>query len=178
MFCYTVELYQPMLGIVPKGFNTVDILCTTSELIVTVMHSEMLRKAHVNRSLITAPPISIDDVLNRDMASDNLLQRDFRGIGDDFGIHFEGFAKVSLCHCALECRKKSFCRRHHDHVFHQYAWHQSRIHPVLRCPTKVSVAHIRQPNADAISGIDCYASDTDSCQFGGVVSRQIQGEKS
>lgn len=63
-------------------------LCTTSELIVTVMHSEMLRKAHVNRSLITAPPISIDDVLNRDMASDNLLQRDFRGIGDDFGIHF------------------------------------------------------------------------------------------
>ena len=50
MFCYTVELYQAMLGIAPKGFNTVDMLCTTSELIVTVMHSEMLRKAHVNQS--------------------------------------------------------------------------------------------------------------------------------
>ena len=48
MLWYTIELCQAMLGIAPKGFNTVDVLRATSKLIVTMMHSEMPGKAHIN----------------------------------------------------------------------------------------------------------------------------------
>ncbi|SNU78984.1 Uncharacterised protein [Neisseria zoodegmatis] len=73
MLRYTVKLYQAMLRVAPKGFNTIDMLSAMSKFIITMTHSEMLREAHINQPLITAPSISMDDALNRDMSSDNLL---------------------------------------------------------------------------------------------------------
>ncbi len=56
-----------MLGIAPKRFDTVDLLRTAGKLIVTMTHSEMLRKAHVNQSLITVPTVGIDYALDTEI---------------------------------------------------------------------------------------------------------------
>ena len=64
MLRHTVKLYKAA----PKGFDTVDMLGTTGKFIITMTHSEMLRKAHIDQPLRTALSISIDDALNRDMS--------------------------------------------------------------------------------------------------------------
>lgn len=149
-----------MLGIAPKGFDTVDMLRTADKLIVTVMHSEMLRKAHVNQSLIAAPTLGIDDAIYRDMASDDLLQRDFRGIGDDFGIHFvtafqntknDGFtARTATAFATNTLGTEIGFVQFHD--------------TAQRC---LSLAFFSQtPVQLQVQTVD--ASDTDSCQFGGI----------
>ena len=60
---------------------------TTNKLIVTMMYPEMFGKTHVNQSLITAPTVGIDDTLDTDTTSNNLLQRCFGGIGNNLGIN-------------------------------------------------------------------------------------------
>ncbi len=40
MFRHSIKLYQAMLGIALKGFDTVDMLHTSNKLIVAAMHSE------------------------------------------------------------------------------------------------------------------------------------------
>lgn len=87
MLRYPVKLYQTMLGIAPKGFNTVDMLHTSSKLIVAVTNSKMFGKTHVDQSLTAPPAVGIGHTLNHDTASDNLLQRCFGSIGNDFGIN-------------------------------------------------------------------------------------------
>ena len=76
-----------MLGAALKRFNTVNMPRTTNKLIVTMMYPEMFGKTHVNQSLITAPTVGIDDTLDTDTTSNNLLQRCFGGIGNNLGIN-------------------------------------------------------------------------------------------
>lgn len=87
MFRHPVKLHQAMLGVAPKRFNTVNMPRTTDKLIVTMMYPEMFGKTHVNQSLITAPTVGIDDTLDTDTTSNNLLQRCFGGIGNNLGIN-------------------------------------------------------------------------------------------
>ena len=84
MFRHPVKLHQAMLGVAPKRFNTVS---TTNKLIVTMMYPEMFGKTHVNQSLITAPTVGIDDTLDADTTSNDLLQRCFGSIGNNLGIN-------------------------------------------------------------------------------------------
>ena len=44
MLRYAVKLYQTILGITPKRFDTVDIPCAAGKFIITVAHSEMRLK--------------------------------------------------------------------------------------------------------------------------------------
>lgn len=60
-------------------------LHSSGKLIITVMHSEMFRKTH--ESLTALPTVGIDHSLDRDTVSDNLLQRCFGSIGNDFDIN-------------------------------------------------------------------------------------------
>ena len=76
-----------MLGVTPKRFNTVNMPRTTDKLIVTMMYPEMFGKTHVNQSLITAPTVGIDDTLDTDTTSNDLLQRCFGRIGNNPGIN-------------------------------------------------------------------------------------------
>ena len=87
MLRHPVKLHQAMLGIAPKGFNTVNMPRTTDKLIVTMMYPEMFGKTHINQSLITAPTVSIDDTLDTDTTSNNLLQCCFGSIGNNLGIN-------------------------------------------------------------------------------------------
>ena len=77
MFCYAMKLYQTVFRITLKRLDTVNVLRSTSKLILPVMHPEMLCKTHINQTMITAPSVSIDDALNGDMSAYNLLQRGF-----------------------------------------------------------------------------------------------------
>ena len=58
--------------ITPKRLNTVNVLRSTSKLILPVIHPKMLCKSHINQTMITAPSVSIDDALNGDMSAYNL----------------------------------------------------------------------------------------------------------
>ena len=73
MSCYAVKLYQTVFRITPKRLDTVNVLRSTSKLILPVMHPKMLCKSHINQTVITAPSVSIDDALNGDMSAYNLL---------------------------------------------------------------------------------------------------------
>ena len=53
MFRHPVKLYQAMLRVAPKRFDTADMLGTTGKFIITMTHSEMLREAHIDQPLIT-----------------------------------------------------------------------------------------------------------------------------
>ncbi len=93
MLWHSVKLYQVMFGIAPKGFDTVDMLHTSNKLIVAVMHSEMFRKTHADQS-IAPPAVGIDHTLDHDTASDNLLQRCFGSIRNDFVINLGLYLKL------------------------------------------------------------------------------------
>ena len=87
MFRHPVKLHQAMLGVAPKRFNTVNMPRTANKLIVTMMYPEMFGKTHVNQSLITALTVGIDDALDTDTTSNDLLQRCFGSIGNNLGIN-------------------------------------------------------------------------------------------
>ncbi|QNT58830.1 hypothetical protein AABM17_1270 [Neisseria musculi] len=81
MLRHPVKSCQAMFGIAPKEFDTVDMLHTSGKPIVAVMHAEMLCKTHFGAPLA----IGIGHALDCDTASDNLLQRCFGSIGNNFG---------------------------------------------------------------------------------------------
>ncbi len=68
MLRHSIKLYQAVLGIAPKGFDTIDMLYTSNKLIVAVLHSEMFHKTHVDQSMIASPATGIDYTLDRDTA--------------------------------------------------------------------------------------------------------------
>ena len=61
-------------------------LRTASKFIVAMMNTKVFFIAHINQTVITSPAIGINDAFSRDMSLNNLLQRVFGSIGDDFGI--------------------------------------------------------------------------------------------
>lgn len=51
-----VELSQSMLGITPKGFNSIDLFIAPGEFIFTVINTEMSSNADVHKSIVAEPP--------------------------------------------------------------------------------------------------------------------------
>jgi len=86
LFGNAVELSQSAFGKAPKRLNSVDVMLSPDELVVTVVYPEMLVKADVHQSIVAAPAIGVDDAVDVGFAPDNGLQRGLGGIGDDFCV--------------------------------------------------------------------------------------------
>ncbi len=62
-------------------------LGASDKLIVAVVHPEVPINANINQTVITTPPIGMDDAVGVDFASNNGLQRGFGSIGHDFCVN-------------------------------------------------------------------------------------------
>ena len=55
----SVELLQASLSEAPETLDAVDLMLATSELILTMIDSEMLCLANINQAVITAPALRV-----------------------------------------------------------------------------------------------------------------------
>ena len=80
------ELSQTQFGIGPEGLDSVDMAVTSSKLGFSMMDSKVLGVSDVHQALIASPTVTVDDAIDRDMTSNNLLQRGLSGIRDNLRI--------------------------------------------------------------------------------------------
>lgn len=83
---HPTELNKPCFGIAPESFNPVDVGLVSGELVLPVIHPEMLSIPYINQAVIPSPAIGVDDAFKTDSAPNYLLQRRLRAIGDDLSI--------------------------------------------------------------------------------------------
>lgn len=74
---------QTQLGIGPERFDAIDVGQIVGELVAGMVHPQVLDVPNVHQPVIAAPAIAVDDAIERDLATDHLLQRGFAGIGHD-----------------------------------------------------------------------------------------------
>ncbi|ELK69565.1 hypothetical protein NM2002038_1311 [Neisseria meningitidis 2002038] len=65
LFGNTIKFSQTPLSITPKRFNTIDMLLSSSKLIGTMMDTVMLLIAHIDKTVICFPAVSIDFTVSR-----------------------------------------------------------------------------------------------------------------
>jgi len=80
------ELSQTQFGIGPEGLDSVYMAVTSSKHVFTMMDSKVLGVSDVPQALIASPTVTVDDAIDRDMTSNNLLQRGLSGIRDNLRI--------------------------------------------------------------------------------------------
>src|ERR1039458_8626397 len=86
MFWDAVELEQASLGEAPETFDTVDMMRSAGELIVSVADPEVLVEAQIDEAIVSSPAIGMEHGLRLDSASNHRLQSGFGGIRDNLGI--------------------------------------------------------------------------------------------
>ena len=111
------------------------------------MHPEMFGKTHVNRSLIIAPTVGIDDTLDAETTSNDLLQRYLGGIGNNLGINlvptFQNAENDGFPICTAPTSVPDTFDTKIDFVQFYNAVY------------KMPASRICQPNAGEISGTGC-----------------------
>jgi hypothetical protein len=76
------ELDQTQFGVCPEELDAVDMAATPGEFIFSMMDSKVLGVSDIDQALIASPTVTVDDAIDRDMTSNNLLQHvDFRASG-------------------------------------------------------------------------------------------------
>ena len=53
---------------------------------MAVLHPEMLLIPQINQSVVSTPPVGVDDAFQGDASPDYTLESRFRAIRDDFGV--------------------------------------------------------------------------------------------
>ena len=86
MFIHTSKPIQSGFGKAPEAFNAVDMCSASDELILSVIHPQMLAVADIDQAVVTPPAIGIDNAIQGDTSSDNALERGFTAVGDDFSV--------------------------------------------------------------------------------------------
>ena len=71
----------------PKPLDAVDVGLACGKLILSMIYSQVLSIPNVNKAVVAAPAVGVDDTIQADLSPNNLLQRSLRAIGYDFGIH-------------------------------------------------------------------------------------------
>ena len=70
----TFKFGKPMFRKTPKAFNAVNMVALPGrELIVAMVHTEMLFVTKVNETIVATPAICVNHALNVRLASDNCL---------------------------------------------------------------------------------------------------------
>ena len=83
---HAIELRKTSFGIAPKALDSIDMNRATSELVGSVIHSQVFIKAYVNQSVIATPAVSVYNASYISLASNNGLERGFGSIWDDFCV--------------------------------------------------------------------------------------------
>lgn len=81
-----VELGESALGEAPEALNAIDVDTVTGKLVLGVVHSEVLVVAHVDETVVAAPPVRVDDGVERHLPADDGTQRGSGTVGDNLGV--------------------------------------------------------------------------------------------
>ena len=74
-------------GISPEPFDPIDMGLVFNELILSMIHSQVLSITNVHQAIVATPAVRVDDAIQADLSSNCLLQRGLRAIGDYLGVH-------------------------------------------------------------------------------------------
>lgn len=85
---HAIELLQSSFGERPETFDSIDANTSDGKNIVRMVDPKMFAVTNVNRSVIAAPTIRMNDRIETDFAANNSLQRFLRCVRDDLGINF------------------------------------------------------------------------------------------
>ena len=84
---YAIELCQTSFCKAPEGFDAIDMPFTTGKFVIIMMHFEVLIKAKIDQSVITAPAIRVNHSIRCAMSTDNGLQCCFGAIRNNLCIN-------------------------------------------------------------------------------------------
>lgn len=163
------ELGQTQFRVGPEGLDSIDMAVTSSKLVFSMMDSKVLGVADIDQTLIASPTVTMDDAVDRDMTSNNLLQRGFSGIRDDLRIDPA---------IALEDTEDDGFRSGTATSFTPYSPRTEIgfVHFDLACEGAVEGAFIDQPSSDSlVDRVD--RSDAESTQIGCLRGWKIKGEE-
>jgi hypothetical protein len=62
----SIELLESPFGETPEAFNAVDVCRAACELVRAMMHTEVLRVADIDQSVVATPTVRVNDCLWRD----------------------------------------------------------------------------------------------------------------
>jgi len=85
MLSNAIELCRPAFGKAPEEFNSVDVIRSRDELVVSVVAPEIHAKTDVHQSAVTAPGVGVGDAVNIGFLPIDRLQRCLGGMGS-FGV--------------------------------------------------------------------------------------------
>ena len=86
MFWDAVELEQAAFGEAPEAFDSVDVVRSADELVLSVADPEVLVEAEINQSVVASPAIGMEDGFEPNSAADDRLQSGFGRVRHDLGI--------------------------------------------------------------------------------------------
>ncbi len=144
-------------------------LGASDKLIVAVVHPEVPINANINQTVITTPPIGMDDAVGVDFASNNGLQRGFGSIGHDFCVNAVTSLEQTEHNGFAACAAPSFASN-------SLGAKVGLIGLKLVLKWRLSAAVLRHAQTNAlIDGVG--ASDRQASEFSRICSRQIHGKK-
>jgi len=95
---------QPGFGICPKAFNSVDMTWSSFKFIHTMLHPEVFFVVQIDQTVVSSPPIGMNDAFETDSSTNNHLKGGIFTVGDNLREHLtvssedtedDGFSKCS-----------------------------------------------------------------------------------
>jgi hypothetical protein len=160
---------EARLGITPEPFDPVDMAAGSYKFTGTVIDSQMLRVAQVDKAIVRTPPIAVDDTIQADFASYDALERVSRHIWHNLGVDFS-IALVDAEHDRFSTRTSS------ANAFGPPSSEVRLVDFDVSGERRLVLAVIGDSSADGHEmGVDCVAAQAG--QFGDLGGVQIQAKK-
>jgi len=80
------ELGKPGFGETPEALNAVDMGLPSNEFVFPMINSEMLLVSQVDQSVISSPPVRVNDALQVDAPPDNALESITTTVGHNLSV--------------------------------------------------------------------------------------------
>lgn len=77
-----------MFSKAPEALNAIDMVRASGKLVLPMINSVMLRVANINKSVVAAPAVTMDNRLRSNATANNGLQCGFRAVRHNLRIDF------------------------------------------------------------------------------------------
>lgn len=142
------------LGKSPASLDPIDVSLVCGKLILSMIDSQVLSITNVNKAIVAASAIGINDAIQADLSPNNLLQRGLRAIGDNFCVHAAIAFEDSKDDGFSVSTPAPF-------PFHTADPEEGSVHFDLSAERGPGVAELEQSNANGAKiAVDCVPTQT------------------
>lgn len=82
----SVELEQPSFGEAPEGFDAIDVAFSVGKLVFIVANTKVFLVSEVDQAVVTGPRVAVDNAVQADFATNDVLECLLPGVGDDLCV--------------------------------------------------------------------------------------------